>query len=80
MYLKCFDLKTRTVLYIYNFFFVCFEANATLVSYLINKGADVNIQDESGRTSLFIASGLGNWDVVETVVAACCTFDTRFVV
>jgi hypothetical protein len=23
---------------------------------------------------------LGNWDVVKTVVAACCTFDTRFVV
>lgn len=50
------------------------------MSYLISKGADVNIQDESGRTPLFIASGLGNWDVVKTVVAACCTFDTRFVV
>ena len=48
--------------------------------YLISKGADVNIQDECGRTPLFIASGLRNWDVVETIVAACCIVDTRFVV
>jgi ankyrin repeat protein len=61
-------------------FIVCFEANTTLVRHLISKGADVSIQDESGRTPLFIASQLGNWDVVETILAACHTVDTRFVV
>jgi len=60
-------------------FIVCFKANTTLVRYLISKGADVSIQDEFGRTPLFIASGLENWAVVETVVAACHTVDTRFV-
>jgi ankyrin repeat protein len=60
-------------------FIVCFKANTTLVRYLISKGADVSIQDEFGRTPLFVASGLENWDVVKTVVAACHTVDTRFV-
>jgi ankyrin repeat protein len=50
------------------------------VRYLISKGADVSIEDECGRTPLFIAAGLGNWDMVEIILAACRTVDTRFVV
>jgi ankyrin repeat protein len=48
--------------------------------YIISKGSDVNIQDELGRTPLFIASEMGNWGVVETIITACPTLDTRFVV
>lgn len=52
----------------------------TLVNYLISKGADISIQDEVGRTPLFLASELGNWDVVEPIVTACHSVDTRFVI
>lgn len=51
----------------------------TLVNYLISKGADVSIQDEVGRTPLFLASELGNWNVAEPIVTACQSVDTRFV-
>jgi len=56
-----------------------FEESATLVNYLISKGADVSIQDECGRTPLFLASELGNWDVVEPVINADQFVDTRYV-
>jgi hypothetical protein len=50
------------------------------VKYLISKGADVSIQDECGRTSLFLASELQRWDMIKHMETALCPVDTRFVI
>jgi hypothetical protein len=50
------------------------------VKYLISKGADVSIQDECGRTSLFLASELQRWNMIKHMEAAVCPVDTRFVI
>jgi hypothetical protein len=61
------------------FFFLC-QTNAALVKYLISNGADVSIQDECGRTSLFLASELQRWDMIKHMEPALCPVDTRFVI
>lgn len=63
----------------YLYLIFLFETNAALVKYLISKGADVSIQDECGRTSLFLASELQSLDMIRYMETASCSVDTRFV-
>jgi ankyrin repeat protein len=39
-----------------------------LVTLLLRNGADVNLQDSSGRSALMIASALGSFDIVEILL------------
>jgi ankyrin repeat protein len=75
---KQFVSKTHMQCYIKLIF--VFEENVTLVSYLVCEGADISIKDEVGRTPLFLASQLGKWNVVEPILTACKSVDTRFVI
>jgi ankyrin repeat protein len=51
--------------------FACFSnGNSQIISLLINKKAEVNIQDNDGNTALHAASEFGNLDAVKLLVTA----------
>ena len=46
-----------------------YACNIGKLSTLLNKGADVNIQDNKGYTALHIAASLGNYELIELLSA-----------
>ena len=49
-------------------FFACLNGNETVVKYLVEQGANINIEDRSGETPLCIAFSSGNEAVVKYLV------------